>query len=155
MRIMGSMIVALLLESSLIGCEIFSHHQPITMSANVAMGKTDTPALSGDPKAGYVGMILNDNHIKFVFPGSPADKAGLAAGDKIMGIDDKTVFGLNGMGLADKLVGHVGAEIDLVVEHGDLLRRVSVLRALPVPEELVLITAQTANFKTPAIAVVR
>jgi predicted metalloprotease with PDZ domain len=141
MRIVGSMLIALLLESSLIGCELWSHHQPVSLSANISLGKAsnadDRAPL--DPKGGYAGMQLDHNRIVCVFAGSPAGKAGIKAGDKILDIDGKSTFGLEGAGVADKIKGTVGSEVDLIVEHGDIMSKYCLLRAEPTAEELAVI----------------
>ncbi|MBU6450567.1 MAG: PDZ domain-containing protein [Cyanobacteria bacterium REEB67] len=154
MRIVGSMLIALLLESSLIGCELWSHHQPLSLSANISLGKdakdlTGAVNGSGDPKGAYIGMALNKNKVLSVFPGSPADKAGIMAGDKIMDINGRSVFGEEAMGVADQLRGQVGSEVDVIIEHGDLLRKLSIIRALPTAEERIAIQAEQNWLKSP------
>ena len=152
MKIVGSMLVALLLESSLIGCELLSQHQPVSLSANFALGKEskELGQGSGDPKGGYIGMILNQNKVTGVFAGSPAEIAGITIGDKIMDIDKQSVFGEKTLGVADKLVGRAGTEVDLIVEHGDLLRKFCIIRAKPTAEEVIAIGKQNEWLKSAA-----
>jgi predicted metalloprotease with PDZ domain len=84
---------------------------------------------------GYVGMFLRNNLIGKVFKGSPAEKAGIREGDKIMAIDGKSTCGLCALEIADRIVGSRGTSVALVLERGDEQRNQLLTRAEAVPEE--------------------
>ena len=132
MRLIGPVLVALIMESSLIAFEAWAQHRPVNLSASLALGKAEALPASSlkidgdkalDPKGGYLGLKIDGDTINYVFAGSPAEEAGLMVSDKILDINDQTTFGLNGYGMADKLIGKAGSEVDIVIERAGLRKR--------------------------------
>ena len=89
-------------------------------------------------RASYTGVgiqmsILSDGHvlgINHVFPGSPAEAAGLARGDRIIGVDQRSACPR-----PNDILGPAGTEVTLTVSSpGQPPRRVAITRAAIVPE---------------------
>ncbi len=74
------------------------------------------------PVIGIGTELRSTNHqpvIGHVLPGSPADKAGLRAGDRFVRIDDSSVSNLSLVEIAGRLRGAVGSPIHVtVLRHG-------------------------------------
>jgi predicted metalloprotease with PDZ domain len=146
MKILETLVLAAVVTASHFGFEALGHTQPLSLTTTLAIGDDKKAPRAVPPvaqeKPGYVGLLLTNNIVNSVFEGSPCDNAGMMAGDKIMEINDKTTFGLDVCGLADRLIGPIGTRVELIVEHGDELRRIKVIRAAAVPEEAQKITAE-------------
>ena len=75
-------------------------------------------ALSGDFKG--VGLSIKEVpmglEVTTVFPGSPAEGAGIAVGDVILAADGKSLGGLPAEVATAKIKGKVGTEVELTVE---------------------------------------
>lgn len=69
------------------------------------------------------GMVVTD-----VFPGGPADKAGVKLGDLIVGIDDRPLTGLGAPLIHQLLVRSTGDRVQLDIRRDGKLRRVSLQR---------------------------
>jgi predicted metalloprotease with PDZ domain len=155
MRLIGPVLVALIMEFSLIAFEAYAQHRPVNVSASFALGNAEAAnpavkkdeAIGRDPKGGYLGIKLNETTVNYVFPNSPAEAAGLMVGDKILDVNDQTTFGLTGAGLAEKIVGRAGSEVDLVVERKDTRKRFCLLRAEPGVSEQDALLAEKENFR--------
>lgn len=85
--------------------------------------------------SGYVGLVLVDNSIAYVFNGSPAQKAGIACGDKILDVNDRSTVDLKVTEIANMVTGPVGTSVVLVLEHGTDRHKLVLTREEPVPEE--------------------
>jgi C-terminal processing protease CtpA/Prc len=145
MRILETLLVGLVVTSSDLLFEAWAHKQPMSLVTNFSIGQdkdSAKTASSHSSKVGYVGFVLTNNVIGQVFEGSPADKAGITTGDKIMDINDKSIFGLDANGLADQLIGPAGTDVQLIVEHGEALRKLRLIRAQAVPAEGLIVVAQ-------------
>ena len=145
MRILETLLLGLVVTSSDLLFEAWSHKQPISLTTNFSIGQDKNPAKTAPPahstKIGYLGLLLTDNSIHQVFDGSPAEKAGIAAGDKIIEINEKSIFGLNGNGIANELIGPAGSDVEMIVEHVDTLRKLRLVRAEAVPDEAAMVVA--------------
>ncbi len=69
------------------------------------------------------GMVVTD-----VFPGGPADKAGVRLGDLIVGIDDRPLTGLGAPLIHQLLVRSTGNQVQLDIRREGKLRRVTLQR---------------------------
>jgi C-terminal processing protease CtpA/Prc len=141
MKILETLLLAGVVTTSHLGYEVWAHKQPLSLTTTFSLGQ-DKNSATASHKIGYVGVTLNGNVIGQVFEGSSADTVGLLAGDKIMEINDKSIFGLEGVGIADKLRGPEGAIVELVVEHGDALRKVKLTLGPPVAAEAAIVSQQ-------------
>jgi C-terminal processing protease CtpA/Prc len=138
MKILETLLLGVIVTSIDLGFEAWSHKQPMSLSTSFSIGQDKNSARtapSSQTKIGYLGITLTKNVIGEVFADSPADKAGITSGDKIMEVNDKSIFGLNGCGIADELIGPDGTAIELIVEHSDELRKLKIIRAQAVPAE--------------------
>ena len=85
------------------------------ISANAAKSVADTLISGGKVQHAYLGIRVNDNstgngaEIVSVVSGSPADKAGLQAGDVITSIDGTTIE--NGDGLTAAVAAHKPSDV--------------------------------------------
>lgn len=71
-----------------------------------------------------------------VFPGSPAQQAGLQMGDRIKTVDARDVAGLTAQEVADLIKGPEGTSVNLAVLHGTAERQVTITRATLVAPEI-------------------
>ena len=94
------------------------------------------------------------------FPGSPAGKAGLAAGDRILKVDGKSVRGADGMEIARGIRGKAGTSVSLSLLHEDRIVTVNLKRAaipiaaasdLMLPDSVALVWVRAFNEKTPEL----
>jgi len=151
MKILETLLVSVIATSSLLELAALTHKGGLSVTTTIALGQEKdaaqkTPAvplaIACEKKDGYIGLRLKNNLIVQVFGASPADLSGLTVGDKILDINDRTTYGNTVRQIADKLTGPIGTSVDVIVEHGDELRKLSFVRQLPVPEELTAIEAQ-------------
>lgn len=81
-----------------------------------------------------IGVVISpnseDDSITVVSPieGSPAEKSGILAGDKILKVDGKTVSAKNSDEAVSKIKGKKGTEVDLTIKRGEQLIDVKVKR---------------------------
>ena len=81
-----------------------------------------------------IGVVISpnseDDSITVVSPieGSPAEKSGILAGDKILKVDGKTVSAKNSDEAVSKIKGKKGTEVDLTIKRGEQLIVVNVKR---------------------------
>jgi carboxyl-terminal processing protease len=72
---------------------------------------------------GGLGMevVMEDGLLKVVAPmdDTPASKAGILAGDLIVGIDDQPVFGLTDMEAVKRLRGEPGTKVKVMIHRGN------------------------------------
>lgn len=85
------------------------------------------------PAEGTIGAQLGARDggvvLEFIFPGAPADKAGLKAGDRIVAVDGRSVRGLATEAVAGRIRGPAGAKVEITIENkAGELRSVSVER---------------------------
>jgi carboxyl-terminal processing protease len=68
-----------------------------------------------------IEVVMEDGLLKVIAPmdDTPASKAGLQAGDLIVGIDDLPVFGLTDMEAVKKLRGEPGTKVKITVHRGN------------------------------------
>ena len=66
--------------------------------------------------------------IHTVFPGTPADRAGLTRGDRILLVNEQSVAGYSAGDLGDLLRGPIGSTVDLTLQTGAGTRRVRLER---------------------------
>lgn len=52
-------------------------------------------------------------------PGSPADKAGIKAGDKIVAVDDEDMTGMDGSLVLQRVLGPAGSKVKLTITRGE------------------------------------
>jgi carboxyl-terminal processing protease len=82
-------------------------------------------AFLGNDAFGGIGAVLSYDaaqqraDIDRVLPGSPAERAGIVAGDAIRTIDGRAAAGLGGQGLRDALRGKIGTPVRVEVVHAD------------------------------------
>ena len=84
-----------------------------------------------------------DGHpvVTHIMPNSPAEKAGIKAGDRILKIDGNSVDGLPLQQVADELHGAAGSRVHLLVQRGDqhksfsLRRQILILPGSPAPNQ--------------------
>ena len=74
-------------------------------------------------KYGGIGSLIRqkDDYVRIAQPyeGSPADKAGLKIGDKILSIDGKEAKGFTTEQVSSRLKGEPGSKVKVTVEHLD------------------------------------
>lgn len=75
-----------------------------------------------DIEEGHIGVrIANNGHINYVHPDSPAQKAGLVVGDKVVAVDgDK--------GRLKQIVGEPGTAVTLDYLHNGYMQQVTIIR---------------------------
>lgn len=91
-----------------------------------------TPATNGG-----IGALLENatsdtdgaQWIHTVLPGTPAERAGLTRGDRVLAVNEQNVLGYSARDLADLIRGPVGSMVDLTVQTGAGTRRVRIERA--------------------------
>ena len=66
---------------------------------------------------GGTGMLLgedtNGTFVQQVFPHTPAEEAGVQEGDRIVGVDGKSVIGVTSVDIATKLRGDIGSKVEV------------------------------------------
>ncbi|MDH3495683.1 MAG: S41 family peptidase [Gemmatimonadota bacterium] len=93
---------------------------------------------------GSVGLVLEDVDglptVLTVLDRSPADKKGIAAGDRVVAIDDTTIAGLDAKTVELRLAGKPGSRVTLSLERGPRLEpqsyRVALKRERIVPRSV-------------------
>lgn len=81
-----------------------------------------------------IGVIISptaeDDHITVVSPieGSPAEKSGILAGDKILKVDGTTVSAKNSDEAVSMIKGKKGTEVELTIKRGEQIIEVKVKR---------------------------
>jgi carboxyl-terminal processing protease len=92
---------------------------------------------------GGVGMEIGAKDSKptviSVFPGSPAERAGIRSGDHFLKVDDSYVEGLSVSEIASKVRGEPGSQVKLLLERNGELLEFTLTREL--------ITIQTVSFR--------
>ena len=85
-------------------------------------------------KPAGLGISLNEDEygisVEYVYPGSPAEQAGLQAGDVITEIDGVAAADLSIFTFIEYGMGEEGTDVDLVVESDEFERSVTVTRGL-------------------------
>jgi carboxyl-terminal processing protease len=73
-----------------------------------------------------------DSHpvVASVLPNSPAEKAGIKPGDRILTIDGKSIDGLTLQQVANLLHGAAGSRVHLLVQRGDVKKTFSPRRQI-------------------------
>jgi carboxyl-terminal processing protease len=64
-----------------------------------------------------------------VFSGTPAESAGLRAGDRIKTVDGNSVAGLTAQEVADRIKGPTGTSVELVIIRNSAEQRITIVRA--------------------------
>ncbi len=104
-------------------------------------------AALGRGELGSVGLVLEDVDglptVLTVLDRSPAAKKGIAAGDRLVAIDDTTVAGLDAKTVELRLAGAAGSRVTLSLERGSRLEpqpyRVALKRERVVPRSVGMI----------------
>ncbi len=69
---------------------------------------------------GGTGMLLgedtNGTFVQQVFPHTPAEEAGVQEGDRIVGVDNKSVIGVSSTDIATRLRGDVGSKVEVTYQ---------------------------------------
>jgi len=114
---------------------------PYSQYLNPEEYKDWTAQVSGN--YGGVGMEIGAKNSKptviSVFPGSPAEKAGIRSGDHFVKIDEEYVESWSVSEIASKVRGEPGTQVKLVLERGGDLLEFTLTREL--------ITVQTVSFR--------
>ena len=83
-------------------------------------------------KYGGIGSLIRqkDDYVRIAQPyeGSPADKAGLKIGDKILSIDGKEAKGFTTEQVSSRLKGEPGSKVKVTVEHLDGTQQTATIR---------------------------
>ena len=83
-------------------------------------------------KYGGIGALIRqkDDYVRIAQPyqGSPADKAGLKIGDKILSIDGKDAKGFTTEQVSSRLKGEPGSKVKVTVEHLDGTQQTAAIR---------------------------
>ena len=83
-------------------------------------------------KYGGIGSLIRqkDDYVRIAQPyqGSPADKAGLKIGDKILSIDGKDAKGFTTEQVSSRLKGEPGSKVRVTVEHLDGTQQTATIR---------------------------
>lgn len=83
-------------------------------------------------KYGGIGSLIRqkDDYVRIAQPyaGSPADKAGLRIGDKILAIDGKDTKGFTTEQVSSRLKGEPGSKVKVTVEHLDGTQETAAIR---------------------------
>jgi carboxyl-terminal processing protease len=72
-----------------------------------------------------------------VFPGSPAERAGVQMGDRIKSVDGKDVSGLTAEEVANRIKGPEGTDVKIVIVHGTAERSLTITRASLIAPDIV------------------
>lgn len=81
--------------------------------------------------AGFVGISIKDQKVETVFPGSPADAAGLETGDRITFIDGKDTSKMTDAQLCTAIIGQKGHEASIKIVRGGVESELKIPRAEP------------------------
>ena len=78
----------------------------------------------------YISTTSDDDHITIIAPidGSPAEKSGIKAGDKILKVDGKVVSAQNSDEAITMIKGKKGTEVELTIKRGEQILDVNVKR---------------------------
>lgn len=78
----------------------------------------------------YISPTSADDHITIIAPidGSPAEKSGIKAGDKILKVDGKVVSAQNSDEAITMIKGKKGTEVELTIKRGEQILDVNVKR---------------------------
>ena len=78
----------------------------------------------------YISPTADDDHITIIAPidGSPAEKSGIKAGDKILKVDGKVVSAQNSDEAITMIKGKKGTEVELTIKRGEQILDVNVKR---------------------------
>ena len=78
----------------------------------------------------YISPTPDDDHITIIAPidGSPAEKSGIKAGDKILKVDGKVVSAQNSDEAIIMIKGKKGTEVELTIKRGEQILDVNVKR---------------------------
>ena len=78
----------------------------------------------------YISPTSDDDHITIIAPieGSPAEKSGIKAGDKILKVDGKVVSAKNSDEAITMIKGKKGTEVELTIKRGEQILDVKVKR---------------------------
>lgn len=78
----------------------------------------------------YISPTSDDDHITIIAPiaGSPAEKSGIKAGDKILKVDGKVVSAQNSDEAITMIKGKKGTEVELTIKRGEQILDVNVKR---------------------------
>lgn len=78
----------------------------------------------------YISQTSDDDHITIIAPiaGSPAEKSGIKAGDKILKVDGKVVSAQNSDEAITMIKGKKGTEVELTIKRGEQILDVNVKR---------------------------
>ena len=78
----------------------------------------------------YISPTSDDDHITIIAPiaGSPAEKSGIKAGDKILKVDGKVVSAQNSDEAITMIKGKKGTELELTIKRGEQILDVNVKR---------------------------
>ncbi len=104
---------------------------------------------------GGVGIefdVLNDTlAVIRTTPGSPAERAGIAAGDRIVAVDGKPVIGIRKYEVAGHLRGPHGSLVDLdIVRRGQQTRRLTIRR-----DDIPITSVDAAYTPAPGVGYIR
>ncbi len=116
-----------------------------TTSANPATAKAGA-AKSGS-KNGFLGIVFQDGTVYSVFPGSPSEKAGIKAKDRILMINGISTHMLTEERVLGMLTGDVGTTVNLSIDRSGKRYQVPITRAEPVEEMRSHMATQTAATK--------
>ena len=78
----------------------------------------------------YISPSEEEDHITIIAPieGSPAEKSGIKAGDKILKVDGKVVSAKNSDEAVSMMKGKKGTEVELTIKRGEQILDVKVTR---------------------------
>ena len=78
----------------------------------------------------YISPTSDDDHITIIAPiaGSPAEKSGIKAGDKILKVDGKVVSAQNSDEAITMIKGKKGTEVELTIKRGEQILDANVKR---------------------------
>ncbi|MFA7302164.1 MAG: S41 family peptidase [Candidatus Paceibacterota bacterium] len=114
-----------------------SYNDPYTVFMPPAEAKSFAESISGS--FGGVGMEIDvkDGVLTVIAPlkGTPAEAAGITAGDQVVAIDGKTTDGLSTEAAVSKIRGPLGSTVTLTIVRNGALQEVKIVRAtIQVPE---------------------
>ena len=117
---------------------LLEHLDPKRKKWNKLLAPAELAALHADLSGEIVGIGVMVDHdsttgydaILSVLPDSPAERAGLAAGDLIVSVDGVLFKGKNEEQIVGAIRGKAGEPVKLMVLRGDKMLDVSIVRAL-------------------------